>query len=115
MAVSEQQAQEDFRYDPSANRPKLRSRDRDLFLYGNLHFGLMLHGFCEDVGPQRTIVLKHGSNRIDANDRRVRGVLLVHSLANEDILVVHRLNAHGPGYVLARRQTEAPTPLKIAH
>src|ERR1022692_1101376 len=115
MVVPEHQAQENFRHDSSADRTKLRSSDRNLFLHRNFDFYLWgLHGLCQDIGPERTVFPKHGTDCVNANGRWIAGVLFVHAFADNDVLILHDWHTHRSSNLLPRWKTQAPRPLKIA-
>src|SRR3954453_16843579 len=100
MLVAIHQAQKHLRNDPPADRPEFRRLDR--YIFGDRYLDLLpeVHGFGQNVGPQWTIVLENLRHRQDVWLRP----RVIDALAEQDILVVHRRDAHLLRDMLSRRK-----------
>src|SRR2546426_5913862 len=69
--------------------------------------------FSEDVGPQRRFA---GETACDAGDglrSRLLSRLRLDRLADQDLIITERLDAHGPGHILSRRETKLHTAQQV--
>src|SRR5215469_4165408 len=112
MIISEHEPQKDLRNDASPDRSQARSGDRHTLFNWNFNLLLILHGFGQNVSPQRTIVLKYRINRRDGH-WLITGIRFIDALADKNVLVIERLHVHRPRYVLSRREPHPKTALQI--
>src|SRR5229473_5744666 len=113
VVVAEHQSEKYFRDNSTAHWAELRCGNRGGFLNRDLHLHLMIHGFRQDVSPERAVVLEDRGSLVDADDRRILGILFVYTFADQDVFVVHGSDSHGMCDVLAGWKSHLPTADEI--